>query len=302
MMPVESQTPMANNFMEANELLALYQISTEDLEHINVFGELIIPRVDDYVSEFYAWLKTQPEFNQFLSDPKKLARVQESQVDYWMDFLRAHVDDSYVARRRDVGDAHARIGLPLHSYLAAMNLSLKLMTETLYDGSLLDDDYATKVRAVTKLMHFDTAIVAEAFTSRVNKIIAEQNDALMEMSTPVTVIWNGVLLLPIVGIIDSRRAQNIMNAMLAMIDETSAKVAILDISGVAVVDTAVANHLIKITKATKLMGCETTISGISPAIAQTMVELGIDVGDINTTATLKDAVSYAWKMTGGEVQ
>ncbi len=93
-----------------------------------------------------------------------------------------------------------------------------------------------------------------------------------------------------------------MNATLGKVAETQARVAILDISGVGVVDTAVANHLIKITKATRLMGCETTISGISPAIAQTVVELGIDVGDVHTTATLRDALAYAFRTAGMDIR
>jgi rsbT co-antagonist protein RsbR len=105
-------------------------------------------------------------------------------------------------------------------------------------------------------------------------------------------------MLPVVGIIDSRRAQDVMTAMLSRIAETRSTVIILDISGVAVVDTAVANHLIKITKATSLMGCECIISGVSPAIAQTIVELGIDVGNVKTTATLQDALTQAFRQTG----
>jgi rsbT co-antagonist protein RsbR len=122
------------------------------------------------------------------------------------------------------------------------------------------------------------------------------------MSTPVTSIWQHILMLPIVGIIDSGRAMAIMNAMLAKISEMRSKVIILDISGVAIVDTAVANHIINITKATKLMGCECTISGISPAIAQTVVELGIDVGRTKTTATLRDALEDAFRVTGVTVE
>ena len=107
-----------------------------------------------------------------------------------------------------------------------------------------------------------------------------------------------VLLLPIVGVVDSKRSQEIMHAMLTKIAEVQAKVIILDIAGVAIVDTAVANHLIKITKATKLMGCECTISGVSPAIAQTIVELGINVGEVRTTATLRDALEAAFRDVG----
>jgi rsbT co-antagonist protein RsbR len=120
----------------------------------------------------------------------------------------------------------------------------------------------------------------------------------MEMSTPVTEIWSGILLLPLVGIIDSKRAQDIMNAALSKIAETHARIFILDISGVGVVDTAVANHLVKITKATRLMGCESTVSGVSPAIAQTIVELGIDVGTMMTTATMRDALADAFGTLG----
>ena len=137
------------------------------------------------------------------------------------------------------------------------------------------------------------AVVVAAFVKRTNKIISDQHKIMMEMSTPVTEIWDDILILPLVGIIDSKRAQDIMTAVLSKISETHAKKLILDISGVAIVDTAVANHLIKITKSTKLMGCTCTISGISPAIAQTMVELGINVVDIRTTATLKDALQLA---------
>ena len=135
----------------------------------------------------------------------------------------------------------------------------------------------------------------------VEETLTAQSKSLLEMSTPVTQIWNGILLLPIVGLIDSTRARDIMNATLAKIGETQARIFILDISGVGVVDTAVANNLIKITRATRLMGCETTISGVSPSIAQTIVDLGIDVGRIKTTATMKDALSGAFGRIGMQI-
>ncbi len=292
----------AEEQMTAGEMLTLYQVETADLDHIQSFGEFVVPKLDDYVTHFYGWMETQPEFEQFFSDAEKLTRVQRQQVHYWREFFSAKVDDEYLRNRRIVGDAHARIGLPIQAYLAAMNASFRFLTDSVYDGNLSDDEYARSVHSINKLMHLDTAIVVQTFTVRVNRILAEQNDSLMQMSTPVTEIWDGILLLPIVGIIDSKRAQDIMDATLAKVSETRARVAILDISGVGVVDTAVANHLIKITKATRLMGCETTISGISPAIAQTVVELGIDVGDVHTTATLRDALAFAFQTAGVEMR
>ena len=128
------------------------------------------------------------------------------------------------------------------------------------------------------------------FASDITAEVQKRSLALIEMSTPVTKIWDGVLFAPIVGIVDSKRSVDIMNKALSSIADTRASTLLLDIGGVAVVDTAVANHLIKIAKAAVLMGCKTIISGISPAIAQTIVELGIDLGSIQTTSTIESAL------------
>jgi len=123
-----------------------------------------------------------------------------------------------------------------------------------------------------------------------------------DIPTPVNMIWEGILMLPIFGIIDSKRAQDIMETMLAKISDTGSKFIILDILGVANVDSAVANHLIKISKATQLMGCESIISGVSPEIAQTLIGLGVELGDITTTGTLADALGLSFKSLGLEVR
>ena len=134
------------------------------------------------------------------------------------------------------------------------------------------------------------------FASDISQEIEARSLALLEMSTPVTKIWDGVLFAPIVGIVDSRRSQDIMNKALSSIVDHRARTLLLDIGGVAMVDTAVANHLIKIAKAAVLMGCKTIISGISPAIAQTITELGIELGSIQTTSTIETALRDAITM------
>jgi rsbT co-antagonist protein RsbR len=131
---------------------------------------------------------------------------------------------------------------------------------------------------------------------RQEKKLTEQSQTIVEISTPAIKLWDRIVILPVIGVVDSLRAQQMMNTMLKKIMETSAKVIILDIQGVAAVDTAVANHLIKIAKATKLMGCRCIISGISPAVAETMVQLGIEMGDIETNSTLQDALSDAFTL------
>jgi methyl-accepting chemotaxis protein len=137
------------------------------------------------------------------------------------------------------------------------------------------------------------------FASDITEEVQKRSLALLEMSTPVTKIWDGVLFAPIVGIVDSKRSVDIMNKALSSIADTRARTLLLDISGVAVVDTAVANHLIKIAKAAVLMGCKTIISGISPSIAQTIAELGIELGAIQTTSTIESALRDSITTSGG---
>lgn len=132
--------------------------------------------------------------------------------------------------------------------------------------------------------------------------LKEQSQTIREMSTPTIELWDGVLVLPVVGVVDSMRAQHMMDSMLNKIAETYSKVIIMDIQGVAAVDTAVANHLIKITKATKLMGCECILSGITPAVAQTIIQLGINMDTVKTKSTLSDALAEAFKILNLEVK
>ena len=181
-----------------------------------------------------------------------------------------------------------------------MNLFLTMFATAIADPKNGVDDPANTIAAVTKLAHLDTAVVVRTFSEHTHQIIREQNQALMQLSTPVSMLWDDILMLPIVGVVDSKRAQDIMDAMLLRIGETAARAMIIDISGVSVIDTAVANHFIKMTKATNLMGCKCVISGISPVIAQTIVSLGIDLADIHTRSTLRDALAFAFEETGQE--
>lgn len=131
------------------------------------------------------------------------------------------------------------------------------------------------------------------FASDITAEVQNRSLAMLEMSTPVAKIWDGVLFAPVVGIVDSRRSRDIMDKALTSIVDNRAHTLMLDIAGVGVVDTAVANHLIKIAQAAVLMGCKTIVSGISPAIAQTITELGIDLGSVHTTSTIEAALREA---------
>jgi rsbT co-antagonist protein RsbR len=141
-------------------------------------------------------------------------------------------------------------------------------------------------------------VMVENYIRSREETIRQQRADMMELSTPVIKVWDKILTLPIIGTLDSRRAQLMMEALLQRIVETGSTVAILDITGVRTMDTLVANHLIKTVTAARLMGARCILTGVSPAIAQTMVQLGIDLTQITTRAQMSDGVKLALEMVG----
>jgi rsbT co-antagonist protein RsbR len=138
----------------------------------------------------------------------------------------------------------------------------------------------------------------ETYVQSREEIIGRQQQELLELSTPVVELWDEILAVPLVGTLDSSRAQVVMETLLQKVVDTEAALAIIDITGVPTVDTLVAQHLLKTIAATRLMGADCIISGIRPQIAQTIVHLGVDLGEVVTKATLADAFAAALKRVG----
>jgi rsbT co-antagonist protein RsbR len=141
----------------------------------------------------------------------------------------------------------------------------------------------------------------EAYSAAREQIIADQATAMLELSTPVVRLWDGIIAVPLVGTLDSARTQVVMERLLDTLVASGADHAVIDITGVPTVDTEVAQHLLKTVGAARLLGAECTISGIRPQVAQTIVSLGIDFGDIATKATLADALALALRQAGLKV-
>lgn len=163
-----------------------------------------------------------------------------------------------------------------------------------HDATLL----ANELWVITVLIDKLGLLTSEAFQTSREEVIRQQQLEMLELSTPVVTIWNGILALPLIGTLDSSRTQVVMENLLQTIVDTSSEIAIIDITGVPTVDTLVAQHLLKTVSAARLMGAQCVISGIRPQIAQTMVHLGVAFGDVVTKASLADALSYAFKQMG----
>jgi rsbT co-antagonist protein RsbR len=280
--------------MSTDTYLAHFSISEQDLTNIRTIGEKMLSDLPTMLDTFYAWMKDLPEFSLFFGTEQDVKHVKAMQIKHWQLFFSGNINDDYISFRKKVGAAHAQVGLNLAIYTRSVAAFNDIFLSYFEKHNLQRFDLLASFK---KLVDLDVAIVIETYNHITAQTIREQSQALMQLSTPITQLWHGILLLPLIGIVDSRRAQDIMSSMLQKVADTQAKVFILDIGGVAVVDTAVANHLIKITKATRLMGCRTIISGISPAVAQTIVELGVQVEDIMTTNSMQDALKDAFALT-----
>jgi rsbT co-antagonist protein RsbR len=162
------------------------------------------------------------------------------------------------------------------------------------DAKVLSDESWTLNQLIDKLGLFTT----EAFLKSREELIMRQQQEMLELSTPVVRLWEGVLALPLIGTLDSARTQVVMESLLRKIVETNSQVAIIDITGVPTVDTLVAQHLIKTVTAARLMGADCIISGIRPQIAQTIVHLGVNLSDVTTKSSMADAFVIALQRSG----
>ena len=162
------------------------------------------------------------------------------------------------------------------------------------DTAALAADIWSTTELIDKLGLYST----EVHQKTREEVIARQQQELLELSTPVVKLWDGILALPLIGSLDSARTQVVMENLLQQILTTGSEIAIIDITGVPTVDTLVAQHLLKTVAAARLMGADCIISGVRPQIAQTIVHLGVELGDVTTKATLADAFRLALKRSG----
>jgi len=174
--------------------------------------------------------------------------------------------------------------------------------------AVLDEAYADDLAVLADAVRAMNAIVDgmglqtfEAYTAGREAVLKSQQLSLLELSTPVVKLWDGIVAVPLIGTLDSGRSQTVMENLLQAIVDTGSQIAIIDITGVPMVDTLVAQHLLKTAAATRLMGADCIISGIRPQIAQTMVHLGVELGTVVTKATLADAFKVALRRVGADL-
>ncbi|MFF1379690.1 STAS domain-containing protein [Streptomyces sp. NPDC058308] len=192
----------------------------------------------------------------------------------------------------------ARVGTtPTATSLSVLSLK-EAVLEAVQQSTDKADELFSAALLINRLLDAAGALSFDTYVEGREEIIRRQSRQLLELSTPVVRLWRQVLAVPLIGTLDTARTQIVMESLLQAIQDHEAQVAIIDITGVPTVDTAVAQHLMQTVNAVRLMGADCVISGIRPPIAQTIAQLGIDLSKILTRVTLADALSEAIKLTG----
>lgn len=203
---------------------------------------------------------------------------------------------------QDISSSRARQGFtPTETAMFVLSLKQPLFMTIRQELSKSQEEMFDAIWGATLLLDKLALLTTEAYTTTREELISRQQQELLELSTPVVKLWDGILALPIIGTLDSSRTQVVMEELLQTVVSTNSKFAIIDITGVPTVDTLVAQHLLKTITAARLMGAECIISGVRPQIAQTIVHLGINLEDVITKAKLADAFALALQKSGRTV-
>jgi len=203
----------------------------------------------------------------------------------------------------DLSRNRAALGLtPSQTVTFVFSLKEALFPQLQRDLAKDPSQLAAATWSVSTLLDRLGLYITEVYQKGREELISRQQQEMLELSTPVVELWDGVLALPLIGTLDSARTQVVMENLLQRIVDTGAAIAIIDITGVPTVDTLVAQHLLKTVAAARLMGADCIVSGIRPQIAQTIVHLGVDLQDVITKATLADAFGIALRRLNLAVQ
>lgn len=280
---------------------AFFEITDDDLCRLASLKSFAKENTHEVVEDLYALILGHPESRKLFVDRLVLERVKKAQHDYFLGLFSGKCDLGYVENRLQIGIAHERAGVPPKWYLGAYARYMRSIFERLSRKLTDPTEARAAYTSIEKLVGFDVALAMDMYIAAQGETIARHQAAIRELSTPVIPIHPRVLLLPLVGTIDTQRAEQLMEAVLMKVVHDQAKIIIIDIAGVAVVDTKVAEHLLETTKAVRLLGAQTILTGISPTVAKTVVNLGVDISTMHTRSQLAEGLDLAFDLLGKQV-
>jgi rsbT co-antagonist protein RsbR len=278
---------------------AFLELGDEDVKALLDIDPVAQNYADPVIEDFYKHLLAFEETRVFFQDSRLLERVKHAQKQYFSRLTQGHYDKAYIEDRLKIGAVHERIGLPVKAYLGMYNFYLRNVANRLFDAYPGEPGKALRAYlSLLKVVFLDIGLAIDTYINRREQLIGKQQEAMRELPTPVLRVRERLLILPVVGVLESYRAHQLTEQLLESIGATRAKAAIVDITGVPIVDSRVANHLLQTVSAARLMGATVILTGLSPQIAQALVAIGVDLSQVKTTVDLQSGLEEAERLLG----
>ena len=287
---------------EISNRRAFFELSDVDLARLAALRPFADKYTHAIVEDFYKLLLSHPETKKFFPDEATVRRVKKTQHDYFVGLFSGKCDLAYVEDRLRVGIAHERIGLAPKFYLGAYRKYKQLIFAHLIDELREPAKVRDALESIEKIVSFDASLAMDTYVAAKMDTLERHQAAIRELSTPVIRVHERVLLLPLIGAIDSHRADQVMDSVLLKVAEAQARCIIIDIAGVPIVDTKVADSLVKTAAAVRLLGAEVILTGITAQVARTIVQLGVEISTMYTLSRLSEGIELALTFVGKAIQ
>jgi len=277
-------------------------LAPADLTRIETIKDVVLRQLDDYASAFFDHLGKLDEAHPLIDNRALAEKARQLKLEHLRGLVSGDYGERYVEQRLELGLLYAAAGLDARVFLGAFSNLLKhIGTQVVRYADRSPIDAFEAFMSLQKVAFFDLGLIVDVLVFERERIIHQQQDAIRELSTPVLQLRDRLLLLPIIGVIDTYRARLITESLLEAIRTNRAKMVVMDITGVATIDSRVANHILQTVTAARLMGAKVIVTGISAPVAQSLVALGIELNGLDTVGDLQGGIELAERNLGYRV-
>jgi rsbT co-antagonist protein RsbR len=274
-------------------------LTAADMPLILSVNRLISERADEFVAGFFDFLKSLEEAAPLFRRNDVLTEAKRVEREHLLAMTRGVYDRNYVDERLQLGFLYSNAGLDTRVLLGAFDHLMSAVGGSIMNNNVDDPRGAFRsFMSFKKVGFFDIALIIDIIMAEREATISTQQEAIRELSTPVLRVRDRLLILPIIGVLDSLRARQLTDTLLQAIRTNRAKVVVMDVTGVAAVDSKVANHLIQTVAASRLMGATVIVTGLSADVAQALVGLGVELSTLDTVGDLQGGLELAERRLG----
>jgi rsbT co-antagonist protein RsbR len=278
-------------------------ISQADVGHIATIKNLIVQHVEDFTRTFFDSLSVLEEAKGLFHDRDLQSRARLLKRDHLAAMVEGNLDVPYVEHRLELALLYSSAGLEQHIFLGAFHSLLRHIGGVVmkrFENS--PQDGFDHFMALNRIAFFDLGIITDVLAFERERVIRQQREAIRELSTPVLKIRERLLLLPLVGMIDTQRARLLTDSLLASIRANRAKVVVMDVTGMTIIDSGIIAHLLQSMDAARLMGAQVIVTGLSAQLSQSLVLLGIDLATINAVGDLQAGIDAAERLLDRSIE